>query len=60
MNKKIFEQSQEEHRKAQQERIAKGTTPAERLEWLEQMLKFLHKAGVDYIGNKHKVEKGMR
>jgi hypothetical protein len=60
MNKKTFEQSQDEHRKAQQERIAKSTTPAERLEWLEQTLKFLHKAGIDYIGNKHKIEKGTR
>ena len=51
----IFEQSHEEHRVAQQKRFARETTAEDRLKWLEDTLIFLQKAGIDYIGNKHKI-----
>lgn len=54
MEKKLFEPSQDEHRHAQQKRVAIDSTPSQRLEWLEQTLKFLYEAGIDYIANKHK------
>ena len=34
--------------------MANETTPAQRLRLLEEMLYFLHAAGVDYLAAKHK------
>ncbi|MEO7453302.1 MAG: hypothetical protein ABIV13_00890 [Fimbriimonadales bacterium] len=54
MDEKWFETSHEEHRIQQIKRFARDTTPAQRLALLEEMLRFLHAAGVDYLAAKHR------
>jgi hypothetical protein len=48
----------EKHRREQIIRFAKETTPAQRLRLLEEMLYFLHAAGVDYLAAKHRQHEG--
>lgn len=44
----------DEHRVAQIRRIARETTPAQRLKWIEEMLIFMNKTGESYLERKHK------
>ncbi|MDQ2985109.1 MAG: hypothetical protein M3R13_00115 [Armatimonadota bacterium] len=55
MTDKLFEPSFEEHRQAQLLRMMRETTAEQRLQLLEEMLKFLHAAGVDYLAAKHRL-----
>ncbi|RIL10636.1 MAG: hypothetical protein DCC75_03925 [Proteobacteria bacterium] len=57
MNKKAKDNWQvtwDEHRTAQIKRIAKETTPDERILWIEAMLEYLASTGNDYLQRKRK------
>jgi hypothetical protein len=45
----------DEHRKEQVLRWATLTTPAERLQFVEDALEFAHKSGNDYLKAKHQL-----
>lgn len=54
----IFDKSHEEHHKEQIKRFARNTSSAQRLEWLEQALRFAYAAGIDCLAQKKKDKTG--
>jgi hypothetical protein len=53
----LFEQSYEEHKHAQQLRLYRETTPAQRLAWLEDALRLVYASGIDYLEQKRRLQK---
>lgn len=47
----------EQHREMQIIRMARNTTPAQRLEWVEEMLEFMALTGKPYLERKHNAKK---
>jgi len=54
---KLFDATHAQHRAAQIKRFARETTPAQRLMWLEQALKFAYTSGIDCLAQKRIVNK---
>jgi len=54
MDEPVFEQGYEEHRRAQTQRMARETTPTQRIAWLEDALRLVYSSGIDYLEQRRK------
>ena len=52
---KIWSRGFEEHREQQIIRMARESTPAQRLEWVEEMLELMSRTGEPYLERKRKL-----